>query len=152
MKHGWRASIAGLALALAGCGGDGGGALLGTLERDRIELIAEAQETIVEVAVREGDAVKAGDLVLRLDPSDVQTRVAQARANALEAERLYAQYVAGARIEDVNEARARVAGAAARSKIESRRVRSHPESGHPGPLARECARPATGAAGQCDCG
>ena len=64
----WRASIAGLALALAACGGDGGDALLGTLERDRIELVAEAQETIVEVAVREGDAVKAGDLVLRLDP------------------------------------------------------------------------------------
>jgi HlyD family secretion protein len=119
MKHGWRASIAGLGLALVGCSGDAGGALLGTLERDRIELIAEAQETIVEVAVREGDAVKAGELVLRLDPSDVETRVAQARANALEAERLYAQYVAGARIEDVNEARARVASAAARSKIES---------------------------------
>lgn len=119
MNHPWRASVAGLALALAACGDDYSDALLGTLERDRIELVAEAQETIVEVAVREGDAVKAGDLVLRLDPSDVQTRVAQARANALEAERLYAQYVAGARIEDVNEARARVASAAARSKIES---------------------------------
>ena len=119
MNHGWRASVAGLALALAGCGGDGGGALLGTLERDRIELIAEAQETIVEVAVREGDPVKAGDLVLRLEPSNIHTRVAGARANALEAERLYAQYVAGARVEDVNEARARVAGAAARTKTES---------------------------------
>ena len=42
--------------------------------------IAEAQEPIVEVAVREGDAVKSGDLVLRLDPADREARLAQARA------------------------------------------------------------------------
>jgi HlyD family secretion protein len=119
MRHRWRASIVGLALALAACGGDGGGALLGTLERDRVELIAEAQETIIEVALREGAAVKAGELVLRLDPSTAEARLAQARGNALNAEQRLAETVAGARKEQVNEARAVVAGASARTAAES---------------------------------
>jgi HlyD family secretion protein len=93
--------------------------MLGTLERDRIELVAEAQETIIEVAVREGAAVPEGGLVLRLDPAAVQARLAQARAHAQEAERFLAELVAGARAEDVSEARAHVAGAAARTRTES---------------------------------
>ncbi|MGB5131186.1 MAG: biotin/lipoyl-binding protein, partial [Steroidobacteraceae bacterium] len=74
------------ALVLVACGGDGD-ALLGTLERDRVELGAEAQEPIIEVAVREGDAVTAGQLLLRLDPADIESRLAQARATADQAER-----------------------------------------------------------------
>jgi HlyD family secretion protein len=107
------------ALALAGCG-DGSDALLGTLERDRVELVAEAQETILEVAVREGDAVKSGQLLLRLDPSSAAARLGQAQANALAAERRHAEYVAGARKERVAQARANAAGAAARAATESK--------------------------------
>ena len=54
--------------------------LNGTLERDRIELVAEDQEPVVEIAVHEGDAVKAGQLILRLDDSRYRTLIAQARA------------------------------------------------------------------------
>lgn len=43
--------------------------LTGTIERDRIELVAEAQEPITRIAVREGEPVKAGQLVLQLDPA-----------------------------------------------------------------------------------
>lgn len=111
------AIVAAMAMALAACGDDSG-AMLGTLERDRIELVAEAQETIVEVAVREGDVVTEGGLVLRLDPAAVETRLAQARANARAAERLLAENVAGARKEQVSEARALVAGAEARAAAE----------------------------------
>jgi HlyD family secretion protein len=133
MKHGSRASIAGLALALAGCGGDRGDALLGTLERDRIELIAEAQETIVEVAVREGASVKAGDLV-RGSIRHIQTRVAEARAKT-SGPTVATRSMSPARVEDVNEARARVAALAARSKTES--PSSIASRGrHPGPHAR----------------
>ena len=106
---------------LPACGGDGGDALLGTLERDRIELIAEAQETIVEVAVREGDSVKAGDLVLRLDPSNIQTRAGSRRARMRSRPSgSMREYVAGARMEHVNEARARRRGrCGARQQTES---------------------------------
>ena len=59
--------IAAPLLLLAACGNDDALPLPGTLERDRMELVAEDQEPIAEVAVHEGDQVKAGQLILRLD-------------------------------------------------------------------------------------
>jgi HlyD family secretion protein len=41
--------------------------LVGTLERDRVEVVAEAREELVELAVSEGEAVSAGQLVARQD-------------------------------------------------------------------------------------
>ena len=114
-----RVFIAACALALAACG-DGDDALLGTLERDRLELVAEDQQVILEVAVREGEAVEAGALLLRLDPATAAARLEQARANATAAERRHAEDVAGARKEQVSEARAVAAGAAARADAESK--------------------------------
>jgi len=119
MNSSRRAAVAALALALVACS-DGSDALLGTLERDRVELVAEAQETILEVAIREGDAVKSGQLLLRLDPASAAARLEQARGNALAAERRHAELVAGARREQVAEARAVVTGATARAETESR--------------------------------
>jgi len=115
----FQASMAGCALALAACG-NGSDALLGTLERDRLELVAEDQQAILEVAVREGEAVEAGALLLRLDPSTAAARLEQARANATAAERRHAEDVSGARKEQVSEARAVAAGAAARADAESK--------------------------------
>ncbi|MBF8291407.1 MAG: HlyD family efflux transporter periplasmic adaptor subunit [Steroidobacteraceae bacterium] len=114
MMHGNRALVVVAALALTACGGDGD-ALLGTLERDRVELVAEAQEPIVEVAVHEGDAVTEGQLLLRLDPAAVEARLAQARAAMKQAERRQAELVAGARREQVREARALAEGAASKA-------------------------------------
>jgi HlyD family secretion protein len=100
------------ALALVACGGDDD-ALLGTLERDRVELVAEAQEPIIEVAVREGDAVTQGQLLLKLDPAAVNAQLAQARATASQAERRLAELVGGPRREQILEARALLGGATA---------------------------------------
>ncbi|MBX3703367.1 MAG: HlyD family efflux transporter periplasmic adaptor subunit [Steroidobacteraceae bacterium] len=119
MTIGVRAAVAIVALTLAACGDDAQ-VLLGTLERDRVELVAEAREPIVEVAVREGEAVEAGQLLLRLDPAAVTARLAQAQGNALQAERRHAELLAGARIEAVREARAVRDGAAARAAAEAR--------------------------------
>ena len=110
--------VAVAAMIIAGCGGDRD-ALLGTLERDRVELVAEAQEPIVEVAVREGDAVTAGQLILRLDPAVIESQLEQARAAVAQAERRHAELAAGSRREQVREARARAAGAAARGASEA---------------------------------
>ena len=63
-----RASMVGLLLLAAACGHpDPGLPLVGTLERDRIEIPAEAWETLVEIAVSEGDQVVAGQLLARQD-------------------------------------------------------------------------------------
>jgi HlyD family secretion protein len=117
MKHHKQAVVV-VALALSACGGDGQ-ALLGTLERDRVELVAEAQEPIVEIAVREGDAVTEGQLLLRLDPAVADARLLQARSAAARAERRHAELAAGARREQVREARAIAEGATARATAES---------------------------------
>jgi HlyD family secretion protein len=103
---------------MAACGGNGD-ALLGTLERDRVELAAEAQEPIIEIAVREGDAVTEGQLLLRLDPAAVESRLSQARATMNQAERRQAELVAGARREQVREARALAEGAASKATAEA---------------------------------
>ena len=41
-------------ILLAGCAPDTDRVLLGTLERDRIELVAESNEPIIGILVREG--------------------------------------------------------------------------------------------------
>ncbi|MGQ0430754.1 MAG: HlyD family secretion protein [Gammaproteobacteria bacterium] len=119
MKSGGRAWVGWMVLALSACGGDGD-ALLGTLERDRVELVAEAQEPIIEVAVREGEAVAAGQLLLRLDPEVAGARLAQARSLAAQSERRHAELAAGARREVLREARAVQDGASARAASEAR--------------------------------
>ena len=105
--------------ALAACG-DGDDALLGTLERDRLELVAEDQQTILEVAVREGEAVEAGELLLRLDPATAAARLEQARANATR-RRAPPCRGRGRRAQGTGERGARGgAGAAARADAESK--------------------------------
>jgi HlyD family secretion protein len=53
---------------------------VGTLERDRIELIAEASEPIVERPVPEGATANPGDVVVRLDPERLDAQVNQAQS------------------------------------------------------------------------
>jgi HlyD family secretion protein len=103
-----------LVLALAACSPGGDPVLLGTLERDRLELVAEAHEPIIEMTVREGDRVEAGTLLLRLDPAVTDARLEQARAERARARAVLAEAVSGPRREQVLAARAALAGAEAR--------------------------------------
>ena len=73
-------ALAALALGLSACGDDSALPLTGTLERDRIELVAEAQEPIVEIPVHEGDRVKAGQVILQLGTESYAAQLAQAQA------------------------------------------------------------------------
>ena len=98
---------------------------VGTLERDRIELVAEANEPIAEILVREGDSVAVGALIVRLAPERLKAqrealsqRAAMAEARLDEAER-------GPRAEQITQARARLSGANdayATAKSEARRA------------------------------
>src|SRR5690349_13263470 len=93
--------------ALAACSGsDYDGQILGTLERDRLELIAESNEPIVEIAVREGDAVQAGAVLVRQELGSMQARLDQATAARNVAERRLAELVKGPRAQEITEARA----------------------------------------------
>ena len=74
------ALIAMAALLLSACNDGSPMPLPGTLERDRMELVAEDQEPIVDIAVHEGDQVKAGQLILQLDDSRYRALLANAVA------------------------------------------------------------------------
>lgn len=105
----------GLCLAaalLAGCdSNDSPLPAVGTLERDRIELVAEANEPIVEIAVTEGEVVEQGQLVLRLDDAFHEARLAASVAALERAQQRLAELVRGPRSERIIEAEARVEGA-----------------------------------------
>ena len=100
------------ALTAAGCDStDTPLPAVGTLERDRIELVAEANEPIVEIAVAEGQTVEQGQLVLRLDNAFHEARLAASVAALERAQQRLAELVRGPRSERIAEAEARVEGA-----------------------------------------
>ena len=100
------------ALALSACaGGDDPQEVLGTLERDRLELIAESNERLVELFVEEGDRVTAGALLARQEAGAMEPRLAQSRASLAEAERRLGDLVEGPRAREIDEARATLKGA-----------------------------------------
>jgi len=115
-----RVILPALGLLLAACARDDGAVMLGTLERDRLELVAEAHEPLVEVLVREGDRVEAGALLLRLDPAATEARLDQARAELGRARALLAEAVSGPRREQVLAAAAALAGTQARLEAATR--------------------------------
>jgi HlyD family secretion protein len=110
-----------LVVALAACSnGEDLQEMHGTLERDRLELVAESNERIIEVLVHEGDSVPAGAVLLRQEAGTMQPRLDQARAALAEAERRLADAVAGPRPREIDEARADLAGADSQLATERR--------------------------------
>jgi HlyD family secretion protein len=108
-----RLSIGLVALAaLSACGDSSHTQVaLGTLERDRLELPAEANEPIVAIMVHEGQAVAKNDALLQLDRTHAAERRAELEANVSVARHRLTELVHGPRSEEVLEARARLEGA-----------------------------------------
>ncbi len=100
-------------LYLAACSGGGTTEALGTLERDRIVLKATADEIILEQPIPEGTMVAAGSLLVQLDPTRQQARVARSRAEVAQAKARLDELRNGARPEEIAAASARVDGARA---------------------------------------
>jgi HlyD family secretion protein len=112
--------MAALWLATGCSGGSDVPVALGTLERDRVELTAEAHEPIVAIEVREGDKVVAGRVLLKLDSSSLAARMQSARANVSEARHRLTELIRGPRSEEILEARARLEGAVSTLETEAR--------------------------------
>lgn len=85
--------------------------LVGTLERDRIEIPAQAWEVLVDIPVREADHVDPGQILARQDATLAEVRVEQARATEQRAARRLAELERGPRVEEISAARARLEGA-----------------------------------------
>lgn len=89
--------------------------LVGTLERDRIELKAESNEPIISRHVVDGQLVQAGDLVLQQDPSKPRARLDRYIAQRDQAAARMAELKRGPRSEAILETEARLAAAEAQT-------------------------------------
>ncbi len=85
--------------------------VVGDLASDRIELTVETSEPIVEILVAEGEAVIAGQLLLRQDATRAMARLAEAIAALAQAQARLDELVRGPRQEQIAAARANVQGA-----------------------------------------
>lgn len=100
---------------LVACEAEPGGAMVGTLERDRIELVAESNEPISGIYVADGQAVAPGDRVLDQDPARHAARLAQREAERDQMAARLAELVRGPREEQIREARALLAASEVQS-------------------------------------
>jgi hypothetical protein len=104
-----------LALAALSCSEDLEGLpALGTLERDRLELVAEADEPVLENMVREGERVEAGALLVRQGGGRVAAQADRARGARDEARARLDELEHGPRLEQITEARRSSLGRRAR--------------------------------------
>ena len=87
---------------------------LGTLERDRIELVATVSEVITDIYVREGELVNSGQPIMQLDARISEAERASLAANMEQAAARVAELERGPRFETIAETRALVAGSQAR--------------------------------------
>ncbi len=82
--------------------------VLGTLERDRIELTADSNEPIRAILVREGDRVRADDALLVQDQARAEALLARAQADEATARAALAEAEKGPRAQAITQARARL--------------------------------------------
>ncbi len=87
--------------------------LYGNIDIRDVQLAFNANGRIQSLAVREGDAVQAGQLVAQLDPVRYADAVAQAQSRLAAQAQVLARLEAGSRPEEIAQARAQLAAAQA---------------------------------------
>jgi HlyD family secretion protein len=102
----WVTAVAAAAL-LAGCAQHDEDTLPGTVERDRVELAAQADEFIVALPFAEGAQVKAGDVIVVQDRTISGAELEGARAQLAEAEARLEELKNGPRATSIRAAMAR---------------------------------------------
>jgi HlyD family secretion protein len=103
-------------LALAACGDDDHDGRIhasGHIEATEVHLAAKVGGRLLEAPFEEGDTVREGAVVARLDTVDAEHRLAQARAQAGAADAQLRLLLAGTRAEDLRRAEDRLAQAQA---------------------------------------
>jgi HlyD family secretion protein len=83
----------------------------GHVEADDVQLAPEVGGRILELKVKEGDRVKAGDLIARLDTRDTELSLQRAQADRAQADAQLRLLLAGSRPEDIRQAQAQAQAA-----------------------------------------
>jgi HlyD family secretion protein len=110
------ALVAAAFVAAAGCGADeqaGPPRASGYVEATDVRVAPEVGGRVTEVAVEEGDRVAVGALIARLDTTDLELALARAAAERDQAAAQLRLLQAGARAEDIRQARAQYESAEA---------------------------------------
>ncbi len=94
-------------LSLAACARHDQNALPGTLERDRVEVVADTDQPILALPVAEGAVVKAGDVLAVQDRALSDAELGAARARLAEAEARVEELRNGPRVTSIRAAAAR---------------------------------------------
>ncbi len=102
-----RAVLLGLSAILAGCAQHDEDTLPGTVERDRVELAAEADEFIAALPFAEGATVRKGDVIVVQDREISAAELDAARAQLGEAESRLQELTKGPRATTIRAAAAR---------------------------------------------
>ncbi|MEO8063283.1 MAG: HlyD family efflux transporter periplasmic adaptor subunit [Pseudomonadota bacterium] len=92
---------------LAACSRHDEDTLPGTVERDRVELVADANESIVSLPLAEGASVKVGDVIVVQDRALSKAELDAARAQLAEAEARVDELKNGPRVTTIRAAAAR---------------------------------------------
>lgn len=101
---------------------DGTIRLNGRIEATQVDLASKVPGRVVEVLVREGERVKAGQLLVRLDLGETTTAVERERAGARSAEERALDVEAGSRAPEIAAARAEVSDRQAAVSLASKEL------------------------------
>ncbi len=96
--------------------------LYGNVDIRQVSLAFNAADRIVRLAAREGDRVRAGDVLGVVDGTAVRLRIAQADAQIAVQEQVLARLRAGSRAEEIGQARAQVQAAQTEVDLASRQL------------------------------
>jgi HlyD family secretion protein len=105
-----------LLLALGACDKPDDTFMVGTLERDRVEVTVESNEPIIAIHVQDGQMLQVGDLILEQDPAKLERVLAQQLAFRDQSAARLAELERGPRTETIKEARAQLDSARASAK------------------------------------
>ena len=124
MRQGRRRFLALAVLAAAGCRAKDAGTLYlqGRIEAPLVDLAPKVAGRVVEVRVREGNRVKAGDVLVRLDLGDTAIAVDRDREGLRSAEARYRDLTAGSRPREIAAAEADVADKRAQVELARREM------------------------------
>lgn len=116
---------------------DPGLTLSGNVDIREVDMAFRVSGRIAGIAVEEGARVKEGQLLATLDTATLASRIAQADANVARAEAQLARLRNGNRRQDIAQARARVAAAAAVAENAERDWRRRQPLVEPGAISRD---------------
>jgi HlyD family secretion protein len=111
----WRTALVASMALTAACGSrtDSLPRASGYVEATEVRVAAEAPGRVLEVLVDEGSRIEAGAIIARIDTADVEIALRRARADRDQAAAQLRLVRAGARAEDIRQARAQASSARA---------------------------------------